>query len=325
VNDISRYPSLGQHSGYYNVEMDWEGEGPAPRNWCTVEHPPDFDWDEFEAVRAATNSCLSDVGRSCSVPDKRLHDGGAWAVVDEVEDRTLTLDVDDLRLLCGPVVKALQREVLRGRELWRILIHGESQESCVLIYPSVIRVGERDPSYPLEVALDEAVRAIGAIREARDGSLWRQVAYLRAVMPAMMKRERKDPVSVVALFDRGFQGDSEKIAFWFLHRGKNSLAYKVLEGLTGSCLVVQPDGSCEDRLFEKNRLAIDEMWLVAWQVPVGTEHVVIEGDTSAGMTCRRYSFRIDPAAIIKDADLKRAQSEGRRLDQGQKADAPPIG
>jgi hypothetical protein len=317
--DLPRYPSYTEHSGFYNVhpEEHEEANPPPGRYYCTIDCPPPLRWEEFDKVRAKTNSCLALAGRACAISEDDLQDGGAWEVVDDAQDRTLTLDLNDLRLLSPAVVLTLQQRVLGEHNLWRILIHGEGPESVTLIYPSVVRIGHGDRSESLADSLARVVSEIARVRELRVGPGRRQAAYVIALIEQAAAHQPRPPVQVVAAFDLGFQGNPNQLSIWLLHDAQNPFAYEVVEPprdaaeLLGPSdrLIVRPDRSCE-RTTGRDLLE-GENWVVAWHVPKGTEHVSIEGPRVPGIKRKRFLVEIAPSAVIKDTDLKEAEEAGK--------------
>jgi hypothetical protein len=311
----SNFPSLREYSGYYNVDRAQHGENALDPSMyhCTVDKPPSLEWHEFEEVREDSNKCLRKEGLACGIEERCLRDGFAWGVEEKADDRTVTLDVEDLRLLTANTVKALQTKVLGNRPLWRILVHGESPTSVILIYPTLIRVGDRDPSSPLEPAIVGAVEEIARACEAREGSKRRQLAHLRAEIPPLLVKGIELKPQVVAVFDRGYRGDPEALTLWLLLEGDNPLTYEIVKpkaepnaGIgSGSALIVRANGYCDEYYEASKGLREGERWLEPWYVPKGTEYVVIEGPFEWGVEHQRCTFRIDPDGIVKDAELER--------------------
>jgi hypothetical protein len=299
-----RYPSPVEHTGYYNIPPWDAGINAAPIH-RSVEDVPEFDFDELLDLKAATEECLQDEGASLPPARKDYLGADAWNVLeDDVEDRTLPVAVSELRLLTPSLIFSLQRHALPRQPLWRIRLMGEDFDAQVMVYPTVVRVGDLDESVPLEKALEIVIGRVRAIREPRDGPVIRQIEYLSRAMPIIVGRLDNAPVHVAGVFDTGCQGDPERMTVWLLHAGKGPWSYEVVQPVAGYSdhFVVRSDATCDER--SPRHIQQAERWCAAWYVHKGTQEIVVEGPTDYGRKRRRHVFQIDPSEILRDADLK---------------------
>src|SRR5229473_4152532 len=181
---MNRYPSFVEYQGMYNVNPEeWRDKEFNPDDFSssfhkTVDDLPPLTWREFENIRGVTLSCLLRHGLFEKIGKNEAKAFYKFCVGDELMDRTARVELPNFRILTAELVKALQKEVLKSRPIWRIMIVSEAPQTTVMIYPEVIKFGiptTGDLPVDLRKVVDEELN----LREPREGPHRRQMEYLK--------------------------------------------------------------------------------------------------------------------------------------------------
>jgi hypothetical protein len=269
----------------------------------TTEHLPPLTQEELDDISASAYLCLEKHARLCGMTVEEARDYYSFSVLDELLDRTLRIELPDLRALTPRLVVGLQAEALASRPLWRVMIDGESPETVVIIYPDAVRVGTASGQTDWKSALEGAVPTATRLREARRGANARQIRVLQERVPVQLANLRESSFGIVGLFDND-GGDFTELAIWMLHRGR-SIDYRVTgpRGIktSGPDFAVRADGMFGDHYQPDNA----DFWLTHWALPArAARRIRVQAMRDGEPIGAARMIEIDPAAIVKDADLK---------------------
>src|SRR5262249_31625658 len=156
----------------------------------------------FIRVRDATYATLERHGRPSGFSDEEANGYFKWCVGEgERLDRTMRVELPDIKLLNPILIRALQQVVLAKYPLWRFMIDGESRETVIMIYREAVRTGFDQPGRTWQDALRRAVEAEWQLREPTEGPARRQRQYLRRALPKELAHLDSESFKVVAVFD----------------------------------------------------------------------------------------------------------------------------
>lgn len=310
--DMSLYPSLSEHSGWYNInEADrkrLEDESVRFPIFRTADRLPRFTWEEFWETRKAMERFLETHGQFPGLPKDRMHEYYRYCTHDEWRDRTLAVEIPNYDIITVEFLKAAQREVLSSRPLWRILIAGENEETVIIVYPQCIRMENEDTGKDIRENLARIVSEVQRLRSDRTGPQDRQVELVREKLRfgRMTKIAQRDGYAIVAAIDN-YYGDREQTSIWILHCGglpsDVTIEYPPSTGISDR-FTVDANGNLEPAYY----LDLDDpdppFWLQQW--------VLVNADVAEkGFTiqsriekCLR-SFDFSSLQIIRDDDLRK--------------------
>lgn len=222
------FPSAEEFLGYYNVPDDATDNTPVLRSAARV---PDWSFDEMSAVCKETEQWFSqnlaaseNTGRFDPVREALSVRGGT-------DDRTLLVDIPDVRLLNEGLLHRLQMELLRKHSFWRIALVAEDAKTSVMVYPEVIRVGNRPATTNIDQALYEMDLEVRKLKQVRLDPKRRETEYLRRKIPEAIRQIGDKPFQVVGIIDE-YHGDRSRGTIYLLLNGTDYNAISV-EGPEG--------------------------------------------------------------------------------------------
>jgi hypothetical protein len=134
------------------------------------------------------------------------------------DDRTLLVDMPDFGLLNEGLLHRLQKEMLGKHPWWRIALVGENEATSVMVYPEVIRVGNRPATSNVDQALHELDSEVRTLRRKRLEPKRREIEYLRRKIPAAIQQIGNKPFQVIGISDE-YQGDRSRMTIYLLLKG----------------------------------------------------------------------------------------------------------
>ncbi len=179
------YPSIGEFSGLYNVPGDFGDLLPI---WCSVDNPPEFGFPEHWAIYQAALKWFSKAVPSAAANEPfYISEHDVFVPRDETDDRTQSIDNVDYARLDLQLLRRIQREFLGRYPLWRVYLVGEDAATSIVVYPTVIRFGDRPASMDPEEALRELIPRGAALREAYYRPRCAYLAHLRRMLPEAVR------------------------------------------------------------------------------------------------------------------------------------------
>jgi hypothetical protein len=293
-------PSYVEHDGYYNIPD--ECVDPMVRKRIrvhrSVEVVPPLGHAEFREVTEVVRRLIWGRANMLQAP---IHAGDAhYCVGDELVDRTVEVQLPHFDMLSSDFV-ADSQTLLRDYPLWRIMVHGDSPDTTVLIYPNAIRVG----GYPLDAPLDDSLRRTVArvldARERRDGAQDRQRQLVQALLYRHKPTREPAGYRVVAVFDN-YKGDSNQSTVWLLCPGEYEQRVRITNGATpviGAEVEVLDDGTMLD---DVDPVAIPPFALLQSVIPSESLTSPLILTSKAGGAFGKVL--IDRASVLSDEDVK---------------------
>jgi hypothetical protein len=309
---MAQFPSYVEHRGLYNVnpgEADEDYDPAKDRNTYVrlADSLPFLHYDEFQKVTALARAALERHGRFPGLEDDVQARRYYWfaAGSGELLDRTLRVEIANLRILTPAFIERLQEDVLAEHPLWRVAICGEVPETVVMVYPEAVRLAGVPESVDWRPALADVVRREFQLREPREGPHRRQVAYVRPKLAiALPQLDEKLPFRVLGLFDN-YRGDNNEWNLWIVHRGPGYDTISVempKETGVGTHYPIAADGT----FGECYRSDDADRWLASWVLPLdfGWKVLLQEiGELADDPPGREWPIELDPACLVRDADL----------------------
>lgn len=312
---VNPFPSYLEHRGLYNINPeDYLGEEPdksEDTSWCfqSVKPLPPLTWSEFRQVCSATYRALEQHGRLPGMSEENAKVFYRYCVGDELEDRTVRVELPRFEVLTPAFIEALQRDVLSIYPLWRIFIVAESPETVVIIYPAAVRLGTVPIDGDWKAVLPELVSKVLEIREEREGPQRRQREYLRSRIPSLVREIRDNRPQLVAAFDNYYLGDKGRVSIWLLYPGEKKWFDISIEEpkdvAVGEKIAVKADGTFDDYyVYDPDRQP--PFQLHQWVLPSDFKgsKLVLEKIRPGPVVEARWTIDFDRSAIIKDADLR---------------------
>ena len=320
---MNLYPSSVEYHGMYNVnpgESNYYAFDPDKISSSfhkTVDQLPPLTERELENIRGVTLACLIRHGQFGKIGKKEAKTYYQFCVFDELIDRTARLELPNHKIVTAAFVKALQKDVLASRPLWRIAIVGETTETSVMVYPDVVRFGfpaTGDLALDLQKVVDEVL----TLQELRKGPYRRQLAYLREKVPEELpKLSKEEPFRFLSAFDN-YRGNFERVCVWMLEPFVGfSITQPEDTWSGGDGFALRKDGD-----FGEHYENFDaEWWLRPHLPPPGyCGPLVFQSvDAKGNAIGKGWQFNLDRASVIKDADLKdkEAVSEQKAIDSSK--------
>jgi hypothetical protein len=303
---MNHLPSYAEFAGFYNVNLeDHQDQGSLPpypndQYYRTAKRLPPLTPAEFEDIRGAMYHCLESYARPPGLNQKEASTFYRFCVRDELIDRTVAVELPDIRILTPRLVDVLQREILYARPLWRILIAGEVPETVILIYPTVVRCGTAKPAPNWQQALAAVVEEEWNRREPREGPRRRQCDYVgRGLQHMLQELSARDPMRFLAAFDNR-RGDYQMLAVWLVHRGESWSDIRLIrpeDAMRGEYFAVKADGTFGTHYAPDSA----EYWLTEWLIPAGFHGSLIAQKTdSLSHTISELTIALRPESIISD-------------------------
>jgi hypothetical protein len=315
---MNHFPSYTEFAGFYNVNLDDHGDEKSAAPYGTdqyhrtAERLPTLTVAEFEDIRGAMYYCLERYARPPGLTQEEARSFYRFCVGDELIDRTVPVELPDIRVLTPQLVQVLQREILQARPFWRILIAGEVPGTVILIYPTVVRCGSAKETANWQQALTEVVEEEWNRREPREGPRRWQCEYVaRGLKQTLPKLTVHYPMHFVAAFDNR-RGDYQTIAVWLVHRGESSSDIKLtrpVDAMSGECFAVKPDGTFGAHYTPDSA----EYWLTEWLIPSSFHgNLIMEKSSGLSHQAAELIIAIRPESIISTADLEKTLDASRR-------------
>lgn len=209
-----RFPSIGEYNGLFNIPDQYDDH---PYVLRTVEPLPEFGFPEFWKVYRTAEKWFAQVAAELPPrPPDPLADPPFFAVSD-ADDRTLTVEVD-FACLSLPLLERIQRELLGRFPLWRVHFIGEDDSTGIVVYPLVIRLGDRPIAIDQQAALAELIARGLELRAAREKPMRDHVARIERLLPAAVRAISERPFYVCGVLDN-YEGDYSRLTICLLVRG----------------------------------------------------------------------------------------------------------
>jgi hypothetical protein len=300
------FPSYVEYKGLYNVDAGvseptigvWKHGSRSP-----IGSFPPLTSTEFEDVRTLMCQTLRTFGRPLDLTREETDILYHYVVGDEMVDRTLRVEMPRIECLTDTFVEAVQRDVLAKHTLWRVMIPGESEDTVVMIYPTVVRAGADINGVNWRSNLRTIISRIKTIREASEGPRRRQLEYLKKHIGAAVRSLGPDKFRLLAAFDN-YRGDYQEITLWILYRQTGEwfdLTIREPESIAVSeSFAVRSDGFFSD-YYEPDD---SELWLVQWVLPVGFRGPIVVDKWRAEGSEPWGIIHFDGSEIIKDSQLR---------------------
>jgi len=310
---MNKFPSYAEHQGLYNVaRKEGDAKGRLQRSSAVIRSAdflPRLTWKESYEVFQATRRAVVTYGKIGGMTKKELEKYYEFCVIDEMPDRTAAIELPDFKDVTAAFIEGLQRDVLKDRPLWRILLAGEVPETFIVIYPKVVRLAGLPASADWRSHLDAVVKKEIELRNKREGPERRQHEWLRRTLPKEMTKLADKGLRIVAAFDN-WRGDSRTVTLWILYREPTDRyrAFRITH--PKDCAVgfgsaaVQPDG----RFGSQFAWDSSEVQLEQWILPPGYKGKIVFEELGPKETVLgEWCFTTDSLKIIKDEDLKKGK------------------
>jgi len=310
------FPSYLEYQGLYNTTLeDWVDILGEEAKLCSyfqsVEQLPPLTWEEFWDICSAVEHVLVKYGRLPGMSEEQAKIFYKYCVDGTLRDRTVQVDLPRSEVLTPQFVEQLQREVLGTRPLWRILIMGVTPDTVVIIYPKVVRVGTVPPEGDWKAALAETVNKVEQIREMKEGPQRRQLAYLRPIIPAEIRKLQGGKPRLVAAFDTFYlYPERNSVVIWFLYptdkKGWFDIDIKEPKGCTAASerIAIKEDGTF-DEYYDFNLDHQPAFWLKQYIFPDNFQgRIVLEKLRHGRILEEMWTYEFDGESIIKDSDLR---------------------
>jgi hypothetical protein len=211
--DESRYPSVEEFAGWYNLGYDRDDGLPVMQSRDRI---PDFEHAEFFDLYVAENQWF---GQLVPPSDRNPLDPLAeppFFLRSSADDRTLDVDVN-CDYLTVEHVQCIQREFLSRYPLWRVILSLENPSCAITIYPDAIRYGNFPLGVDANKAIQELVSLATASRETRLRPQRAEVAYLQQQLRLDIREIGNRPFLVLGVLDNHCE-DYSRLALYLLIR-----------------------------------------------------------------------------------------------------------
>lgn len=213
---VKPFPSIEEFPFGYNIPDQYGDRVPV---WRSVDRVPEFGfpelWEVYQAAKKWFAEAVPAPPRSASF-DPLAED--MFVPRDETDDRTLSIDNVDFSRLNSRLLRRIQDEFLGRYPLWRVHLVGEDPSTGIVIYPTVIRFGNRPADVDPDEALRELVPHALALREARVRPRREQADYLRRRLPDAVRAIGDWPFLIFGVLDHS-DGNYSRLTVCLLIRG----------------------------------------------------------------------------------------------------------